>query len=241
MIADLVVIAIIAILAAMLLPALSAARASAKASACLNNLKTIGLTHAMYVDQNDGWIVYGGTVNDTDASALWFMVLGGRNPGGTFSGGYGVALTQDNGNTSTTFVCPAEGTPYLGRSLGSDTSKGFRYTHYGFNQYLSGFKTGTPRNIASVDCPEVALLSADTNHRAGWGLSNIYTMSYRHGADETRASGSNDAPNDSGRANAVYIDGHAEGKRCKEYKAVDASLAPSAPSATTRALYAGWH
>ena len=48
----LVVIAIIAILAAMLLPALSAARERARASNCTGNLKNLVLALSMYADQN---------------------------------------------------------------------------------------------------------------------------------------------------------------------------------------------
>ena len=53
----LVVIAIIAILASMLLPALNKARASAKASTCKNNLKTLATANLLYAGDFDDHIV----------------------------------------------------------------------------------------------------------------------------------------------------------------------------------------
>ena len=57
----LVVIAIIALLMAILMPALNRAKEQGKRAACLNNLKQLTLGWIMYADENDGKLVNGAT------------------------------------------------------------------------------------------------------------------------------------------------------------------------------------
>ena len=65
----LVVIAIIAILASILMPALSSARERAKTSSCSGNLKELGGAALIYADDNAGWVPNSHILKSTGAES----------------------------------------------------------------------------------------------------------------------------------------------------------------------------
>lgn len=69
----LVVIGIIAILAAMLLPALARAKGKGRQAACMSNLRQIGLAFRLYADDQNGWLPT--TTHGAGTNASWIFQL----------------------------------------------------------------------------------------------------------------------------------------------------------------------
>ncbi len=134
----LVVIAIIAILASMLLPALSKARGKARCISCVNNQKTLGLFLLMYVNDADGkWIgsgakytftadwENGGTYNPWWGGVLVKYAGGGLN-------GLSFKCTTDTDNTLQNY----QTAEWLSGGTASGRWNPFQYTRYCINRFV---------------------------------------------------------------------------------------------------------
>lgn len=203
----LVVISIIAILAAMLLPALSSARASAKTAKCMANLKQIGTALAMYADDHDDWLPPGQMRDRSSGTAKavrWFEII--APPDGAPYG-----ISYDANAKASVFECPAEST-----NFGKYSDGEMQYTHYGVNPYVMGgfnsnsYRIYQYRRMIYADPMQVKLVM-DNNSPSEVSISAPSAASYRHGAGDSRISRnatSTEIPTSGGLCNVLFLDGH---------------------------------
>ena len=189
----LVVISIIAMLTALLLPALSTAKAASRQSACSNNLRQFGLANNMYVVDNHDYLPF----SQTDTKLWDYLLMDYIN------------YDYPNRNTRqdfSIFHCPA--------GIPCETASSYRTRGYGYNQLVTYDPSYSDmKKLSSIKYPSTTVLMTDLYYNISQserylfgGASNFEfispaaacrSISYRH----------------QNQTNVLFIDSHV--KSCK--------------------------
>lgn len=202
----LVVIAIIAILAGMLLPALSAARARARSTTCVSQLKQIGLGIAMYANDNHGYVPWGWgdkTALGKTKDCWWTELLCSD---GQYMEAKCLICPELNIGDSKKF--PEKMQDGLGSGYGIRASYGYNYVYMANPASQTTYPTSKPLMIASVDAPAMMLICTCSCNTTG---QNGHSIINGRGYSDCKAHmvGIPAAPH-SNSGNAVMLDGHVE-------------------------------
>ena len=193
----LVVIAIIAILAAILFPVFQKVRENARATACLSNMKQIGLGVQMYLQDNDEKLFFrSGDANSRSGATIsgnafrWYNQL--------------MPFIKSNG----VFTCPSDAAPTPSPDVNGVKSIQRSYLACAVPESLS---------LAQIDDPVETMVVTDKwdKNSAGavsdsWieAYNGDFDPDYGSGGDPTRMYKAGNRHN--GRVNCAFFDGHAK-------------------------------
>ncbi|MBM3824197.1 MAG: type II secretion system protein [Verrucomicrobia bacterium] len=219
----LVVIAIIAILAGMLLPALSRAKAKGQRTSCMNNLRQVSLFMHLYIDDNNerfpGHRNEGLTTDDANRSLTnW----------------WGTTIVGHGQNQSNLFRCPSikgkrldNGVRWEWKFDPHKVGYGYNAFFLGIHPYPSGSVSVSGVNFGSVTgFKRSALISPSQNLQVGDGMpksDGMWSSSlwWPTSCMDKRASGSQafegvDPIRHQGSGVMVFNDGHSETRKDKQ-------------------------
>jgi prepilin-type N-terminal cleavage/methylation domain-containing protein/prepilin-type processing-associated H-X9-DG protein len=168
----LLVIAIIAILAAMLLPALSKAKETAKAATCKNNLRQWGLATQLYATDHQDYLPTDGSASGSSTAAGWYVDL----PKQLSLPIYAEMPWRTNANIDpgkSVWICPSN----IRRSNGNNLF------HYYLNDHVNGTGAGNQVRLSSVRQPTVTVWLFDNGGLAPVAQeNNVHTNLHSKGA-----------------------------------------------------------
>jgi prepilin-type N-terminal cleavage/methylation domain-containing protein/prepilin-type processing-associated H-X9-DG protein len=224
----LVAIAIIAILAALMLPALARSRASARRAQCASNLRQLGLASQLYWDDYGGrfFQAYYGVTNNGER--YWFGWLG-YGPEGQRPVDLSVGVLRPYLAVSKIWLCPA--LDYASPQFKPKAN--VPICSYGFNVLLSRAIPGGSASITRLRTPTEIALFADAaqinNFQAPASPSNPMLEEWYYLDNPTNYPSPNYYPHGHFRhrqtANAVFCDGHVGPERF-----VSGSIDPKLPT-----------
>ena len=210
----LVVMAIIAILSAILLPALARGKLTAQGAACRNNQRQLGFATQLYWSDNGG-MSFAYSLGATNHGMLyWFGWIDTTQPEGhrPFDLSAGALYPCLKGSAVRLCPSPVWDLPQFKRK-GTDV-----IFSYGCNSYLFGGPGNKPRNANRILRPADTLIFADAaqvnTFEAPASPSNPMFEEWYYVDLETNYSNFNNQPNGhfrhSGKAIVAFADGHVD-------------------------------